>query len=83
MAGYRFPSCPVRLQACNLPQEANMEYGLDIRGIPCFMAISITSWGGFFFLTMTTAHFYGSSCSSPVYIKGKNETYRTLKACKV
>jgi hypothetical protein len=32
-----------------------MEYGLDINGNPWAAAIAITSWGGFFFLTKTTA----------------------------
>lgn len=55
MISHRFPSSPVRLQACNRPQETNMEYGLDINGIPWARAISITSSGGFFFRTKTTA----------------------------
>jgi hypothetical protein len=54
-AGYRLPSSPLRLQACSLPQETNMEYGLDINGNPCSSAIAITSGGGFLPLTNTTA----------------------------
>jgi hypothetical protein len=52
---YLLPSKPVRLQACSRPQETNMEYGLEINGKFCASAKSITSCGGVFPRTKTTA----------------------------
>ena len=52
---YRRPSSPVKLQACSRPHETNIEYGLEIKGNACSRAKSITSGGGVFPLTKTTA----------------------------
>lgn len=40
---YRLPSRPVRLHACSLPHDTNIEYGLDISGNVCSSAKLITS----------------------------------------